>query len=95
MGKEKFIMGELFGFVLLVSGTLVYNEIIEIPITFLNQNTKRNLDELEQRKKQALEQKKEEGESDFEKASPHKETSASSQKDEINEDEKHLLDQNK
>ena len=41
MGSEKFLIGELFGFFLLVLGTLVYNEIIEIPM--LNQNTKRNL----------------------------------------------------
>ena len=33
MGKEKFIWGELIGFILLVLGTLIYNEIIEIPIT--------------------------------------------------------------
>ena len=32
MGKEKFIWGELLGFILLVLGTLIYNEIIEIPI---------------------------------------------------------------
>lgn len=40
MGSEKFILGELFGFFLLVIGTLVYNEIIEIPIDFMNKNTK-------------------------------------------------------
>ena len=51
MGKEKFIIGELFGFILLVSGTLVYNEIIEVPISFLNVNTKRNLAELEEKNK--------------------------------------------
>ena len=42
MGSEKFLIGELFGFFLLVLGTLVYNEIIEIPISLLNKNTKRN-----------------------------------------------------
>jgi heme exporter protein D len=42
MGSEKFLVGELFGFFLLVMGTLVYNEIIEIPISLLNKNTKRN-----------------------------------------------------
>jgi len=43
LGKEKFIVGELFGFFLLVLGTLVYNEIIEIPLTFMYRNTKRNI----------------------------------------------------
>lgn len=43
VGKEKFIMGELLGFVLLVLGTLIYNEIIEIPIEFFNRYTKRNI----------------------------------------------------
>ena len=43
MGSEKFILGELFGFFLLVIGTLVYNEIIEIPIDFMNKNTKQNI----------------------------------------------------
>ena len=42
MGSEKFLVGELFGFFLLVLGTLVYNEIIEVPVTLLNKNTKRN-----------------------------------------------------
>lgn len=41
LGKEKFLIGELFGFVILVFGTLVYNEIIEVPIMFMNMNTKR------------------------------------------------------
>ena len=35
-GKEKFLFGELIGFIVLVLGTLVYNEIIEVPITFMN-----------------------------------------------------------
>jgi hypothetical protein len=43
LGKEKFIVGELFGFFLLVLGTLVYNEIIEIPLAFMYRNTKRNI----------------------------------------------------
>jgi len=43
LGKEKFIFGELFGFFLLVLGTLVYNEIIEIPLAFMYRNTKRNI----------------------------------------------------
>ena len=36
-------MGELAGFVLLVAGTLVYNEIIELPIDLMNRNTKANI----------------------------------------------------
>jgi hypothetical protein len=44
IGKEKFIPGELFGFVLLLTGTLIYNEIIEVPIDALNRNTKRNIE---------------------------------------------------
>ena len=43
-GKEHFLLGELAGFVVLVLGTLVYNEIIEVPIGFMNYNTKRNLE---------------------------------------------------
>lgn len=43
MGKEKFLVGELFGFFLLVLGTLIYNEIIEVPLTFMYRNTKRNI----------------------------------------------------
>ena len=42
-GSEHFLWGEMFGFVLLVIGTLVYNEIIEIPIKFMNYNTKANI----------------------------------------------------
>jgi hypothetical protein len=44
MGDEKFIWLELAGFVLLVLGTLVYNEIIEIPIDFMNRNTAANIE---------------------------------------------------
>jgi len=40
LGKEKFMIGELLGFVLLALGTLVYNEIIELPIESLSKNTK-------------------------------------------------------
>jgi hypothetical protein len=43
MGQEHFLVGELAGFVLLVAGTLVYNEIIELPIGFMNHNTKANI----------------------------------------------------
>lgn len=45
IGKEKFIAGEMVGFVLLVAGTLVYNEIIEIPIDVFRRNTKRNIEQ--------------------------------------------------
>jgi len=48
LGKEKFLVGELFGFALLVLGTLVYNEIIEMPINFMSKNTKRNIQKREQ-----------------------------------------------
>jgi hypothetical protein len=43
MGTEKFIWGELVGFALLVLGTLVYNEIIEVPIDSMRRNTKENI----------------------------------------------------
>ena len=49
-GSEHFLWGEMFGFVLLVIGTLVYNEIIEIPIKFMNYNTKANISKREQLK---------------------------------------------
>lgn len=39
-GKERFLFGQLVGFFLLVLGTLVYNEIIEIPIPIMYKNTK-------------------------------------------------------
>ena len=54
LGKEKFIFGELIGFVILVLGTLVYNEIIEVPIPMMNFNTKRNMARRENMTKQAL-----------------------------------------
>lgn len=43
IGKEKFMVGELAGFVLLATGTLIYNEILEVPIDAFRRNTKRNL----------------------------------------------------
>jgi len=46
LGHEKFLWGELIGFFLLVLGTLVYNEIIIIPISIMSRNTK---DEIEKR----------------------------------------------
>ena len=47
MGTEHFLVGELAGFVLLVAGTLVYNEIIELPFEVLNRNTKQNIEKRE------------------------------------------------
>jgi hypothetical protein len=40
---EKFYWQELIGFLLLVCGTLVYNEILILPWGFLNKNTKINI----------------------------------------------------
>jgi len=40
---EKFYWQELIGFMLLVGGTLVYNEIVILPCELLNKNTKGNL----------------------------------------------------
>jgi hypothetical protein len=40
LGWENFYIGELFGFLLLVIGTLVYNEIFVVPIACLSRNTK-------------------------------------------------------
>ena len=44
LGKEKFLAGQLVGFAILLFGTLVYNEIIEVPIEFMNYNTKANIE---------------------------------------------------
>jgi hypothetical protein len=55
IGSEKFMVGELLGFGLLVLGTLVYNEIIEIPIDFMSKNTKRNLELQEKQQAAKLE----------------------------------------
>ena len=43
-GEEKFIWLELAGFMSLLLGTLVYNEILEIPIDFMSKNTAQNID---------------------------------------------------
>ena len=43
-GEEKFMWLELAGFMLLLLGTLVYNEIVEIPIDFMSKNTAANID---------------------------------------------------
>ena len=44
LGKEKFLAGQLVGFAILLFGTLVYNEIIEVPLNFMNYNTVRNIE---------------------------------------------------
>lgn len=48
-GKEKFQPLQLVGFIILVSGTIVYNEIVQMPCEALNKNTKINI---EKRKKE-------------------------------------------
>lgn len=40
LGWESFLALELIGFILLVVGTLVYNEIVIIPIGFMSRNTR-------------------------------------------------------
>jgi len=40
LGWETFLPLELIGFVLLVIGTFVYNEIVVVPIEFMARNTK-------------------------------------------------------
>lgn len=40
LGEEKFKVLQLFGFILLVFGTLVYNEILVVPYFGFDQNTK-------------------------------------------------------
>lgn len=39
-GWEKFIWLELIGFVFLVSGTLIFNEIVIVPWEWFSKNTK-------------------------------------------------------
>ena len=46
MGKETFKWLELVGFILLISGTFVYNEIVIMPCGFMKNNTK---DEMKKR----------------------------------------------
>ena len=41
-GGEKFLFLELVGYVFVVIGTLIYNEIIEVPIECMKKNTKKN-----------------------------------------------------
>mgnify|MGYP001052241424 CR=1 FL=1 len=40
---EEFLPLEILGFILLVAGTLVYNEIVIVPIGFMKKNTKEEL----------------------------------------------------
>lgn len=49
IGWEKFYWQELIGFIMLVGGTLVYNEICVLPIELCNKNTKKNLIAREQK----------------------------------------------
>ena len=41
-GGENFLFGELIGYIFVILGTLIYNEIIEIPIDCFRKNTKKN-----------------------------------------------------
>jgi len=47
LGFEVFIWQELIGFFMLVFGTLVYNEIIIIPVGFMKKNTKLEIERKE------------------------------------------------
>jgi len=52
LGWEQFLGWELIGFVLLVLGTLIYNEIYVVPIDFMSHNTRvimKNRDAAEER----------------------------------------------
>lgn len=40
LGWEEFLWPELVGFILLVAGTLIYNEIYVVPIDFMSENTR-------------------------------------------------------
>ena len=40
IGWETFIWQEIIGFLLLASGTFIYNEIVIVPIDFMSRNTK-------------------------------------------------------
>lgn len=68
LGGEDFIWEQIIGFVLLVGGTLVYNEIVTLPCTILNQNTKANLI----KKQGKLETFRQDGQNpDYMSSSPH------------------------
>ena len=43
--KEKFSVFELIGFIILVTGTLIYNEVVILPFLGLNLYTKKALEE--------------------------------------------------
>jgi hypothetical protein len=47
IGWEKFLALELIGFFMLVGGTLVYNEIVILPCTLFNYNTKAEISKRE------------------------------------------------
>lgn len=49
--REHFIYLQLIGFFLLISGTVIFNEVVEIPFLGLNQNTKKRIKEREAAKK--------------------------------------------
>ena len=40
LGWESFIQGQLYGFIILVAGTLIYNELVIIPNEWFSRNTK-------------------------------------------------------
>jgi hypothetical protein len=42
-GKEHFLWSEVGGFVLLVAGTLIYNEIVIVPFELMSRNTRREM----------------------------------------------------
>jgi hypothetical protein len=44
VGKEKWNTLEFFAFIILVFGTLIYNEILIVPIHFMKYNTKKERD---------------------------------------------------
>ena len=48
--------GELAGFVLLVSATLIYNEIVVLPIDFMKKNTKEEIAKRENKGKGILDE---------------------------------------
>ncbi len=69
IGHEHFLWGQAAGFVLLVVGTLVYNEIVEVPISFMNKNTKENIAKREQEK--AAKKRKEDDENSTHSTTPN------------------------
>jgi len=75
LGKESFHFLQLAGFILLVFGTLVYNEIITVPILGFNLYTKKALATKEKEAKGLLLQEREAGvtagQTDYVALSPH------------------------